>query len=615
MPHSFLCLVTIFLIWGPQNCFMMEDLMDEPSKVFSPLPVLMTLYNTFSSSSPFGLDFSEQNSDQENQEKAQVLTVLEKWSATLHRDLAKARNFQSQSAESLYLGNHVKYVVLPESDFQGALRECALSHQGYLPVDISQLQSAIDFKSIPDEIFLNPKALFPNQDVSENNKKFKNHQNYCSIWKKKGDYGNPEVIDGKPCTKRLESICLFGAGSQTYQNRIMIDQVQKGIDVIGQQIIYLLSELKKYPDTHPNIVSDKVKHLVDGFSHYGDFVEEYINKGQFNFSILFSLQHCLHLVNLALHRSQHSEFWYSQSRQQKNFDSIKVYTDEMNGVLRSFQRALQNISCPMSEPSPPPNWSPDPRQHFYNANETTTFPSDSDDFVTTTIFPTTVGSNDHQHDDDGHDGSGMAGPDDDDDDNDGDQPPSYQQIFINWLSNPFGAGNQSRPQSNSSESDSVDNNPSSDEDHSRPQSNSSESDSIDDDFSSDNDNNEDGDDWRSRIYKDWKMVRIWPFSYLISLALYHLLSVIEFYLNLLWKIATLFLFVYVYILANRLANVQNKQKECCCKCKQKECEEPRFDKIEVVTKAVNAQARKEQFTRSDLRNNPETRPLVKRKGF
>ena len=615
MPHSFLCLVTIFLIWGPHNCFMMEDLMDEPSKVFSPLPVLMTLYNTFSSSSPFGLDFSEQNSDQENQEKAQVLTVLEKWSATLHRDLAKARNFQSQSAESLYLGNHVKYVVLPESDFQGALRECALSHQGYLPVDISQLQSAIDFKSIPDEIFLNPKALFPNQDVSENNKKFKNHQNYCSIWKKKGDYGNPEVIDGKPCTKRLESICLFGAGSQTYQNRIMIDQVQKGIDVIGQQIIYLLSELKKYPDTHPNIVSDKVKHLVDGFSHYGDFVEEYINKGQFNFSILFSLQHCLHLVNLALHRSQHSEFWYSQTRQQKNFDSIKVYTDKMSDVLRSFQRALQNISCPMSEPSPPPNWSPDSRQHFYNVNETTTLPNDFDDFVTTTIFPTTVRSNDHQPDDDGHDGSGMAGSDDDDDDNDGDQPLSYQQIFINWLSNPFGAGNQSRPQSNSSESDSVDDNPSADEDQSSPQSNSSESDSIDDDFSSDNDDNEDGDDWRSRIYKDWKMVRIWPFSYLISLALYHLLSVIEFYLNLLWKIATLFLFVYVYILANRLANVQNKQKECCCKCKQKECEEPRFDKIEVVTKAVNAQARKEQFTRSDLRNNPETRPLVKRKGF
>ena len=421
MSHSFLCLITILLTWGPQNCFMMEDPMDDPSK-FSPLPVLLTLYNTFSSSSPFGLDFSEENSDQENDEKAQVLTVLENWSAALHKDLAKARSFQSPSAKSLYLENHVKYVVLPESDFQGALRECALSHQGYLPVDISQLQSAIDFKSIPDEIFLNPKALFPNQDVSENNKKFKNHQNYCSIWKKKGDYGNPEVIDGKPCTKRLESICLFGAGSQTYQNRIMIDQVQKGIDVIGQQIIYLLSELKKYPDTHPNIVSDKVKHLVDGFSHYGDFVEEYINKGQFNFSILFSLQHCLHLVKLALHRSQHSEFWYSQTRQQKNFDSIKVYTDEMNGVLRSFQRALQNISCPMSEPSPPPHWSPDSRQHFYNVNETTTLPDDFDDFVTTTIFPTTVRSNDHQPDDDGHDGSGMAGPDDDDDDNDGDQP-------------------------------------------------------------------------------------------------------------------------------------------------------------------------------------------------
>ena len=81
MPHSFLCLVTILLTWGPQNCFMMEDPMDDPSK-FSPLPVLLTLYNTFSSSSPFGLDFSEENSDQENDETAQVVTVLENWSST-----------------------------------------------------------------------------------------------------------------------------------------------------------------------------------------------------------------------------------------------------------------------------------------------------------------------------------------------------------------------------------------------------------------------------------------------------------------------------------------------------------------------------------------------------
>ena len=585
MSPSSLCLLTILLTWGPKNCYMMEDPMDGPLK-FSPLPAVLTLYNTFSSSSPFGLDFSEENSDQENDETAQVVTVLENWSSTLHNDLAKARNFQSPSAESLYLGNHVKYVVLSKSDFQNALKECALSHQGYLPVDISQLQSAIDFESIPEEIFLNPKALFPNEDDTENNKKFKTHQNYCSIWKKRGDYGNPEVVDGKPCSKLLESICLFGAGSQTYQNKIMIEQVQKGVDTIGQQLIYLLSELKKYPDTHPKIVSDKVQHLIDGFEHYGDFVEDYISKGQFNFSILFSLQHCLHMVKLALHRSQHSEFWYSQTRQQKNFDSIQVYTDKMNDVLRSFQRALKNTSCSMPDTSPPPNWSRDPRQHFYNANETTTFPSGFDDYVTTTTLPTTVGSNDQQ---DGDDGSGMAEPDDDGHDNgnnnDGNQPLSYQQIFINWL---FGPSNESRPQSNSSEINSVD-----------------------DDFSSDGD----GDYWRSEIYKKWKLVKIWPFSILISLALYHLLSVVEFYLNLLWKFATLFLFVYVYILANRLANIQIKQKECCCKCKQNECEEPRFDKIEIVTKAVNAQAKKEQITRLDLRNNPEARPLVKRKGF
>ena len=94
--------------------------MDGPIK-FSPLPAVLTLYNTFSSSSPFGLDFSEENSDQENDEKAQVLTVLENWSAALHKDLAKARNFQSPSAKSLYLENHVKYVVLPKSDSRAPL--------------------------------------------------------------------------------------------------------------------------------------------------------------------------------------------------------------------------------------------------------------------------------------------------------------------------------------------------------------------------------------------------------------------------------------------------------------------------------------------------------------
>ena len=101
-------------------------------------------------------------------------------------------------------------------------------------------------------------------------------------------------------------------------------------------------------------MSDKVQHLVDGFKHYGDFVEDYINKGQFNFAILFSLQHCLHMVKLALHRSQHGEFWDSQTRQQQNFESIQLYTERMNDVLKSFQRVVQNSSCSMSAPFPLP---------------------------------------------------------------------------------------------------------------------------------------------------------------------------------------------------------------------------------------------------------------------
>ena len=137
-----LCFFTILLaVLGPP----VDDPMD-PIK-FSPLPAVFSLYNTFSSSS-FGINFSDETFDEENDETSQVLTVLENWTSTLQSDLAKARAFQNPMAASLYLDNSVKYVVLPKSDFQSALKECALNHKGYLPFDISQLQSAINFESI-----------------------------------------------------------------------------------------------------------------------------------------------------------------------------------------------------------------------------------------------------------------------------------------------------------------------------------------------------------------------------------------------------------------------------------------------------------------------------------
>ena len=123
-----------------------DDAMDGPVK-FSPLPAVISLYNTFSSSS-FGLNPSDQTFEEEDDEPSKVQTLLENWTTSLQSDLEKAKSFRNPMASSLYLDNSVKYDVLAKSDFQNALQECALTHKGYLPFEISQLHSAIDFDSI-----------------------------------------------------------------------------------------------------------------------------------------------------------------------------------------------------------------------------------------------------------------------------------------------------------------------------------------------------------------------------------------------------------------------------------------------------------------------------------
>ena len=438
----------------------LDDVIDGPVKI-SPLPALISLYNTFSISS-FGLSPSDQTFEEEDEEPSKVQTLLADWTASLQSDLEKAKSFRNPMASSLYLDNSVKYVVLAEFDFQDALQECALTHKGYLPFEISQLHSAIDFDSIPEKIFLNPKVLLPNEDIRQINTKFRNYYNSCSIWVKKGEFEAPEVINGRPCDQQLTSMCLFSAGDQTYQHKTMFEQVRTGFDTIAQHIIYLLSELKKYPNTHAKIISAKIQHLIDGFNHYEQHVEGQIGKGDFNFGVLFSLQHCLSMVKLALHRSQHGEFWESQTRQQNNFDNIKVYTDQMNLVLESIQRVVENRNCSMSASLPPTNCFFKPSNSSYgngdngdddHHEETTTFTTSPDD-ETTTMLPSTTMSNHQQDPDDGsgvddlEEGSTLTG------DN---QPLSYQQVFLNWLSNSFGSSNNTytQPQSNSSELNDV----------------------------------------------------------------------------------------------------------------------------------------------------------------
>ena len=60
------------------------------------------------------------------------------------------------------------------------------------------------------------------------------------------------------------------------------------------------------------------------------------------------------------------------------------------------------------------------------------------------------------------------------------------------------------------------------------------------------------------IYSSWEMVYFWPFTKLFSLAAFHLFNVIDFYINLLWKLFTVILAVYVFTLNQRVSRLEIK---------------------------------------------------------
>lgn len=374
--------------------------------------------------------------------------------------------------------------------------------------------------------------------------------------------------------------------------------MRTGYDTFAQHIIYLLSEIQKYPPTHPRLISDKTAHLTAGYAHYVKHVEGQIREGNLNFGVILSLQYCLSMVQLALHRSQHGEFWKSQTRQQNNFDNIKKYADQVNQVLKDIKVAVENHNCSIPTALPSTNRIIESSNSSYgndssddNNDQTTT----SSDDETTTIMPSTTRANHHQQDfddDDGDDeleeGSNLNGDiyPADQGAQDLPQPNNGSESWFSWdwLTNPFGSNNTS---------------------------------DLNNVFSDDDSSNDDG-DWKSEVYTEWRIVRLWPFASLISLALFHLLSMIDFYLNLFWKVLTLLLMVYAYVLSNRIERLQCETQRDCCGCQKGNCEqqEPVFGQLEIVTRAVNAQAKKEKFTRTDLKHNQEAgKPLVKRRGF
>ena len=72
-----------------------------------------------------------------------------------------------------------------------------------------------------------------------------------TIWSKRGTVGLPSILNGKHCTQELRNICLWSAGNQTFENFKTFELAKQGFDTLAQHILYLLSEILKFPSTHP----------------------------------------------------------------------------------------------------------------------------------------------------------------------------------------------------------------------------------------------------------------------------------------------------------------------------------------------------------------------------
>ena len=74
--------------------------------------------------------------------------------------------------------------------------------------------------------------------------------------------------------------------------------------------------------------------------------------------------------------------------------------------------------------------------------------------------------------------------------------------------------------------------------------------------------NRGNDSFPSYVYNNIPMVHLWPFVSLFTLASYHLFTIVDFYINMLWKILTVLLAVYTFILNQRVTRLEARCLTC-----------------------------------------------------
>jgi len=447
-----------------------------------------------------------------------------------------------------FLSESLKFAILDPNPFQQSIHECAVQ-QGYIPYGMHLLHNAIDHKYIPSRIYISKKPIFRSVPSSQWQQSITNNSEQCSIWQINQITLQAEVKAALDCNQKIHSICIQSVGTETHSNRTEFQASQQMLLASSEHLYYLITQLSSYPSPHERFASDISIHLTEAFATFAESIEK---RPDFSYRSLFAFKRCTELLQLALQKAQHSESWKAEERQQSNFEAIQSLVNNHSIFLKNIASRVQILET---------------NRHQYRRRAQSDFLDDQSQ----------------------QQGSGMSSPshpdsvgiDEDDDEYD---PRDASNSTIN-VSNSFSNAsnstiyasnstiNASNPNFNASNSNFQDDNanPTNGSDASAPAWSPASWFTWDywlpqaqnfTEPAQDNqlqlfDSSGNG-SFPQNIYSNLELVKFWPFPKLLTLAAFHLFNIIEFYVNLLWKILTILLAVYVYVLDQKISRLEQR---------------------------------------------------------
>ena len=526
--------------------------LDQLSFSISDLPMILNLAQTFSNASlgvpsdAFQRWVNEHPLDS-SMETLRELVLKFQSAVKVHSNWLNQTILQNNTFP-YFLSESLKFAILAPNPFQQSLHECAVQ-QGYIPYGMHLLHNAIDHKYIPSRIYISKKPIFRSVPSSQWQQSITNNSEQCSIWQINQITLQAEVKAALDCNQKIHSICIQSVGTETHSNRTEFQASQQMLLASSEHLYYLITQLSSYPSPHERFASDISIHLTEAFATFAESIEK---RPDFSYRSLFAFKRCTELLQLALQKAQHSESWKAEERQQSNFEAIQSLVNNHSIFLKNIASRVQILET---------------NRHQYRRRA-------QSDFLDDQSQQQGSGLSSSSHPD-------SVGIDEDDDEYD---PRDASNSTIN-VSNSFSNAsnstiyasnstmNASNPNFNASNSNFQDDNanPTNGSDASAPawspaswftwdywlpQAQNSTEPAQDNQlqlFDSSGNGS-----FPQNIYSNLELVKFWPFPKLLTLAAFHLFNIIEFYVNLLWKILTILLAVYVYVLDQKISRLEQR---------------------------------------------------------